>query len=56
MRGRCLSWVINGPDGPETPLPVRPRERTSSDRADWSVWCQNRTNSDKLIKAAALCR
>src|SRR5664280_301345 len=27
----------NGPDGPETPLPVYPEQRTSSDRPVWFV-------------------
>src|SRR4030088_2490407 len=30
-RAPCLSWVKNGPDGPETPFPVCPEERTSSE-------------------------
>jgi hypothetical protein len=29
------AWVNNGPRGPETPLPVRPDERTSPDRPGW---------------------
>jgi hypothetical protein len=33
-------WVKNGPDGPETPLPVDPDQRTSSDRRGWSGSCQ----------------
>jgi hypothetical protein len=32
-------WVNNGPDGPETPLPVFPEQRTSSDRPGMSVSC-----------------
>jgi len=35
-------WVNNGPDGPETPFPVFPEQRTSSDRPGMSVSCQNR--------------
>src|ERR1700720_172053 len=36
-------WVKNGPDGPETPLPLCPNQRTSSDRPGWSGSCQQRT-------------
>src|SRR5450631_4152093 len=32
-------WVNNGPDGPETPFPVFPEQRTSSDRPGMSVSC-----------------
>jgi len=38
----CPLGVNNGPEGPETPLPVFPYEPTSSGRADWSVSCQQR--------------
>src|ERR1700694_4636703 len=37
-RGR----TIHGPDGPETPLPGYPEERTSSERSGWSGSCQVR--------------
>jgi hypothetical protein len=30
----------NGPDCPETPLPLCPNQRTSSGRPGWSGWCQ----------------
>ena len=45
--------VINGPDGPETPLPVFPNQRTSLDRPGWSVWCRKTCTElfDDLIRA-----
>src|ERR1700738_2151459 len=39
------SWVNNGPDDPETPLPVFPEQRTLSDRPDWSGSCQRATST-----------
>jgi hypothetical protein len=33
-------WVNSAPDGPELRFPVYPEQRTSSDRPDWSVQCQ----------------
>ena len=41
---QCRLWVKNGPDGPETRLPVRPEQRTL-DRLGWSGWCQQETHA-----------
>ena len=41
---RTRLWVNNGPDGPETPLPGSPEERTSADRPDWSGSWHQETN------------
>ena len=46
-------WVNNGPEGPETPLPVFPYEPTSSGRADWSVSCQKLTSQLSEKRAPA---
>jgi hypothetical protein len=32
-----ISAINNGPDGPETPLPVQPEERTSPSKRDLVV-------------------
>jgi hypothetical protein len=40
---RCLVWVNNGPDGPETRLLLYPDQRTSSDRPGTSEKCQHAT-------------
>jgi hypothetical protein len=45
---RCLVWVNNGPDGPETRLLLYPDQRTSSDRPGMSQRCQNRS-FDQLV-------
>jgi invasion protein IalB len=37
------AWVTNGSGEPFAESPVCPDERTSSDRVDWSVSCQQRT-------------
>src|SRR5260370_25998784 len=41
---RCLTWVNNGPRGPEAPLPVYPEQRTSSDRLGMSQRGQEATS------------
>src|ERR1700680_3650 len=49
-----LDSTKNGPDGPETPLPGYPEERTSSERSGWSGSCQERKfplSFDHLIGA-----
>jgi hypothetical protein len=38
-----LRWVKNRPDDPETPFPVYPEQRTSSDRLGMSQTCHFRT-------------
>jgi hypothetical protein len=40
---QCSKWVINGPDGLETPLPDYPEERTSSGSVGMSRMCFNQT-------------
>jgi hypothetical protein len=47
-------WVKNGPDSPETPLPVFPDQLTSSDRPGWSVSCQQ--HSSEIQTFAVLYR
>src|ERR1700738_5314910 len=39
--GRCLSWVKLRSGVASAESPLYPDERTSSDRADWSVSCQS---------------
>src|SRR6476659_1196761 len=38
------AWVINGPGGPEIPLPLFPRKRTQVGHPAMSVWCQHATS------------
>src|SRR5436190_11241044 len=42
MSSQCLSWVINGPDGPEIRLPLFPRKRTQVGHRAMSGSCQYR--------------
>src|SRR5664279_6285655 len=46
--------VKNGPDGPETLLPVYLEQRTSPDRHGWSVQCHSRPSRQLSGRAAGL--
>src|SRR5664280_2663535 len=48
------AWVKNGPDGPETLLPVYLEQRTSPDRHGWSVQCHSRPSRQLSGRAAGL--
>ena len=43
----CLSWVRLGSGEPFAESPLHADERTSSDRADWSVLCQRRHGNER---------
>jgi hypothetical protein len=43
LSGGCLSWVELGSGEPFAQSPLHHDERTSSDRAEWSISCHRRT-------------
>jgi hypothetical protein len=47
-------WVNNGPDGPETPLPLYPNERTSRDPPGRSGSCHNQSASVSRVSGASV--
>jgi len=54
-KARLPARVKNGPGSPETPLPVYPDQRTSSDRPSWSGSCQQPKSRTCSITSSA-CR
>ena len=51
---RSPVWVNNGPDGPETPLPLYPNERTSRDPPGRSGSCHNQSASVSRVSGASV--
>jgi hypothetical protein len=58
VQGQCLNWVKLRSGEPFAASPICPDERTSSDRADWSVSCQKMMVHDirAAPKADVLCK